>query len=254
MKAASFASRNAGVLGVALFLAAWEAAARLVWRDPTVLPAPTQSLVAAFATLPPGELALDVTTSLGRIALGFLLAATAGVVVGVLCGTSAWVAALARPFIEILRPIPPLAWLPIAIIWFGIGEGSKLFVIGLGAFFPVFTAAWRGTTLVPPTLVAAARTMDVAGARLLWRVTLPAALPDIVAGLRVALGLSFGVLVAAELIAAQHGLGALIMQGRELGQLGLTIFGIVLIGLLSLVADHGLALLARRAIGRWSTL
>ncbi len=254
MKAAAFTARYAGLIGVALFLLAWECAARLVWQDPMLLPAPSQSLMTAFAVLPRSELALDVGASLGRIVVGFLLAAASGVVLGMTCGMSPWVSAMLRPFIELLRPIPPLAWLPIAIIWFGIGEGSKVFVIWLGAFFPVFSSAWRGTTLVPPTLIAAARTMDVSGARLLWQVMLPAALPDIVAGLRIALGLSFGVLVAAELIAAQHGLGALIMQGRELGQLGLSIFGICLIGLLSLLADHGLAWLARRAVGRWSTL
>jgi ABC-type nitrate/sulfonate/bicarbonate transport system permease component len=254
MKQPSFAARHAGLVGVAAFLLAWEGAARLVWRDAMLLPAPSQSLVMAFAALPPAELALDVGTSLARIVAGFLLAALSGVVLGMLCGMSVWAASVLRPFVELLRPIPPLAWLPIAIIWFGIGEGSKVFVIWLGAFFPVFSSAWRGTTLVPPALIAAARTMDVGGAKLLWRVTLPAALPDIFAGLRIALGLSFGVLVAAELIAAEHGLGALIMQGRELGQLGLSIFGICLIGLLSLLADHGLARLARRAVGRWSTL
>ncbi len=254
MKRPSLAARHAGAIGVVVFLAVWEAAARLVWHDPSVLPGPTQSLAAAFATLPPGELADDNATSLGRIVAGFLIASAAGIVLGMLCGRSRWASAVLSPFVELLRPIPPLAWLPIAIIWFGIGEGSKLFVIGLGAFFPVFSAAWRGTTLVPPALIAAARSMDVKGAGLLWQVILPAALPDIVAGLRIALGLSFGVLVAAELIAAQHGLGALIMQGRELGQLGLSIFGIVLIGVLSLLADHGLAALARRAVGRWSAL
>jgi ABC-type nitrate/sulfonate/bicarbonate transport system permease component len=241
----------AGTLGVAILLGAWEVWARFLWRDPATLPSPSQSVLVAFSILGVGEMAAHVGASLWRIVAGFSLAAAAGIVAGVLCGRSLLAERLLRPIVEALRPIPPLAWIPIAIVWFGLGEGSKIFVIFLGAFFPVWTSAWRGTLLVPPVLIAAARTMDVRGAALLWRVVLPAALPDIATGLRVGVGLSFGVLVAAELIAADRGMGHLVMESRQLGQLGIAVFAIFLIGIVSMAADLGLAAIIRRGIGRW---
>jgi ABC-type nitrate/sulfonate/bicarbonate transport system permease component len=241
----------AGTLGTAILLGAWEVWARFWWQDPATLPSPSQSVAVAFALLSPAEMAGHVAASLWRIVAGFALAAVAGIALGILCGRLRLAETLLRPLVEALRPIPPLAWIPIAIVWFGLGEGSKVFVIFLGAFFPIWTGAWRGTLLVPPVLLAAARSMDVRGPALLWRVVLPAALPDIAVGLRIGFGLSFGVLVAAELIAAERGMGHLVMEARQLGQLGVAIFAIFLIGLVSLVADQQLAALIRRSVGRW---
>jgi ABC-type nitrate/sulfonate/bicarbonate transport system permease component len=249
---ASLAERYAGTLGVALFVGLWELAARLVWRDPLVLPAPSAALALAWATLSAGELAAHVGASLGRILAGFVLGALAGVALGIAAGWYRLVALVCRPFIEVLRPIPPLAWIPIAIVWFGLGEPSKIFVIFLGAFFPVFTSAYRGMNGIPPVILRAARTMEVDGPMLLIKVAVPAALPDIATGLRVGFGLSFGILVAAELIAAERGMGYLVMQSRQLGQLGVSIFAIFLIGLVNLIADHQLARVIRRIVGRWA--
>jgi ABC-type nitrate/sulfonate/bicarbonate transport system permease component len=153
--------------------------------------------------------------------------------------------------LELLRPIPPLAWIPMAIVWFGLGEPSKVFVIFLGAFFPVLTNTWRGIVGIDPMLLRAAQTMDVNGPRLLFRVALPAALPDIATGLRVGWGLSFGVLVAAELIAAEAGLGFMIMNARQFGEVGIIMCGIGLIGVLNIATDLMLAAIIRRRLGRW---
>ncbi len=137
-----------------------------------------------------------------------------------------------------------------AIVWFGLGEGSKWFVIFLGALFPIFTNTLRGMQSISPVLLRAARTMEVDGRALLVQVAVPAALADIATGLRVGLGLAFGILVAAELIAADSGVGRLIMQAREIGHMGVAIFGVILIGLLSLLADAALATWIRRIGGR----
>jgi ABC-type nitrate/sulfonate/bicarbonate transport system permease component len=239
-----------GTLGAVLVLLAWELGARFGWRDATVLPSPTQAIAAARQHLTAAELAQHVGASLGRIVAGFLLAAIAGVALGVAAGWYRGLGRLVRPLVDLLRPIPPLAWIPIAIVWFGLGEPSKVFVIFLGAFFPIFTNAWRGMTSIPPALLAAARTMDVDGPGLLVKVALPAALPDIATGLRVGFGLSFGILVAAELIAAERGMGYLVMHARQLGQLGVAVFAILLIGVVTLVADAVLAVLLRRWLGR----
>lgn len=250
-KPAHLASRTSqGLIGIVLLLLLWEGAARIVWRDPQVLPSPVQCLMAAWNYLTPQELARHLGTSLARVLGGFALAACAGICLGAL---SAWytpVARVVRPMVDLLRPIPPLAWIPMAIIWFGLGESSKAFVIFLGAFFPIFTNALRGMASVSPELLRAARTMDVDGPELLLRIALPAALPDIVTGLRVGLGLAFGILIAAELIAADSGIGYLVMQSRETGQMGVAIFGVILIGLLSLVCDGALSVVIRSIGGR----
>ena len=239
-----------GLIGVALLLVFWEGAARFVWRDAQVLPSPTQCLMAAWNYLSPQELARHLGTSLARVLGGFALAALAGIVLGAFAAWYLPVARVVLPIVDLLRPIPPLAWIPMAIIWFGLGESSKAFVIFLGAFFPIFTNALRGMGSVSPVLLRAARTMDVDGPELLLRVALPAALPDIVTGLRVGLGLAFGILIAAELIAADSGIGYLIMQSRETGQMGVAIFGVIVIGLLSLVCDGALSVVVRRVGGR----
>jgi len=239
-----------GIIGVIAFLLLWELAARLIWRDPQVLPAPTQALGSAWKHLTFGELAAHIGFSLSRIVIGFAIAAVAGIALGVAAGWYAWFGRAIRPIVDLLRPIPPLAWIPIAIVWLGLGESSKWFVIFLGAFFPIFTNAHRGMASIPPVLLRAARTMDVDGPALLVKVALPAALPDIATGLRVGFGLAFGILVAAELIAAERGMGYLVMQSRQLGELGVAIFGILLIGVVSLISDAALGAALKRVVGR----
>lgn len=239
-----------GAIGAFTVIALWELSARLLWNDAQVLPSPTQAVAAAWAQLSAAELAQHVGWSLWRILAGFALGAVAGIALGVAAGWYGGLARIVRPIVDLLRPIPPLAWIPIAIVWFGLGEPSKIFVIFLGAFFPIFTNAWRGMVSVPPVLLAAARTMDVDGPALLFKVALPAALPDISTGLRVGFGLSFGILVAAELIAAERGMGFLVMHSRILGQLGVAVFAILLIGVVTLVADSALAAVLRRLVGR----
>jgi ABC-type nitrate/sulfonate/bicarbonate transport system permease component len=234
----AFARHGLGAIGALAFLALWELAARLVWRDVQVLPAPTQAIAIAWKHLTLTELA------------GFALAAALGITLGVASGWYGWIGRLCRPVIDLLRPIPPLAWIPIAIVWFGLGESSKWFVIFLGAFFPIFSNAYRGMASIPPVLLRAARTMDVDGLALLARVALPAALPDIATGLRVGFGLAFGILIAAELIAADSGMGYLVMQSRQIGELGVAVFGILLIGVVSLVSDLALAAGLRHLLGR----
>ena len=250
-RATGIVERYAGLIGVVLFIGLWEIAARFGWRNPSIMPAPSQAVLVALSTIPIFTLAEHVATSLWRILAGFSLGASAGIALGIAAGWYRPVALVSRPFVEILRPIPPLAWIPIAIVWFGIGEPSKIFVIFLGTFFPVFSSAARGMASIQPEILRASRTMDVDGLRLLAKVAVPAAMPDIATGLRIGFGLGFGVLVAAELIAAERGMGHLVMEARQLGQLGISIFGIFLIGLVNLVADQQLAAAIRRTVGRW---
>jgi ABC-type nitrate/sulfonate/bicarbonate transport system permease component len=238
----------AGALGVLL---AWEALARSGAVSPVIFPPLSTALAGALQRMSPVEIGGHVAASLVRIAWGFGLGAGLGIVLGFALGWYRWLAALVGPLVELLRPIPPLAWIPMAIVWFGLGEPSKVFVIFLGAFFPVFTNAYKGMTGVDPVLLRAAQTMGLTGPRLLFRVAIPAATPDLATGIRVGWGLSFAVVIAAELIAADRGMGFMIMRAREFGDIGVIIFGILLIGVTNLVSDQAIGEVIRRRIGRW---
>jgi ABC-type nitrate/sulfonate/bicarbonate transport system permease component len=230
-----------GACGIALVLGAWELVARSGIAPTSVFPPPLHAVATALAKVPLPELLHHLFISLERIALGFAIGAALGIGVAV---AGAWYRVfgnLVRPIVELLRPIPPLAWIPMAIVWFGLGEPSKVFVIFLGAFFPVLTNAWKGMSNVDPTLLRAGQTMGLSGPKLLWSVALPATLPDIATGLRIGWGLAFGVLVAAELIAAKSGLGYMIMNARQLGEVDVIILGILIIGAANLATDWMLA-------------
>lgn len=242
-----------GVAGTLAFLAAWELAAR-AGPASALFPPPSRAIAEALTKLSLATIGGHVAVSLRRIAAGFTAGAALGIAIAIAAGWYRTFGNFVRPVIELLRPIPPLAWIPMAIVWFGLGEASKVFVIFLGAFFPVLTNAYRGITSVDPTLVRAAQTMDVSGIVLLTRVILPAALPDIAIGLRVGWGLSFGVLVAAELIAADTGMGFMIMNARQTADVGVIIFGILLIGLAALATDWVLGVAIRRSVGRWQAV
>lgn len=224
-------------LGVLVVLLLWQAVATWQVINPAIFPGPLTVVRDAVSQVPLDRLLGHVGLSLARIGQGFAIGGTLGIVIGVAAGWYRWLGNIVRTPIELLRPIPPLAWIPLALIWFGLGESSKVFIIFLGAFFPVVTNAYKGMTSIDPDLMRAAQTMGLSGWRLLLRVALPAALPDIATGVRVGWSLSFGSLVAAEILAANQGLGFMIMNARELGQISVIIYGIILIGLLNLLTD-----------------
>ena len=241
-----------GALGVLIVLAGWELVVRVGVVDPALFPSPTMAFAEASERLTVAAVAENTMWSLYRITVGFLLGAVLGTVVGIAAGWYRGVGLVLRPIIELLRPIPPLAWIPLAIIWFGLGEPSKYFIIFLGAFFPVVTAAYVGITSVDPVLIRAAQSYGLKGPGLLLKVGLPAAAPDLLTGLRIGWGLAFGILVAAELIAASRGLGFLIMNERNTtGSVSVIVVGITLIGILNLVTDWAIGAVSQRYIGRW---
>lgn len=240
-----------GLIGVLVALAVWEGLARSGMVSQAVFPPPTRAVTTGLAKVSPADLAAHVWTSLQRILLGFSLGAFLGIALAILGGWYRVIGNLVRPVVELLRPIPPLAWIPMAIVWFGLGEPSKVFLVFLGAFFPVLTNAWKGMAGIDATLLRAAQTMGLKGPELLVKVAIPAALPDIATGLRIGWGLAFGVLVAAELIAAESGLGYLIMNARQLGEVEVIILGILVIGALNLATDALLGALLAMWMGKW---
>jgi ABC-type nitrate/sulfonate/bicarbonate transport system permease component len=225
-------------IGVFLVLAAWQLVVALQLVNPSIFPGPVQVAEAAIERVPFDELLGHVGASLSRVVAGFALGAALGILVGVTSGWYRWLGKVVWTPIELLRPIPPLAWISLALIWFGLGEASKVFIIFLGAFFPIVTNTFKGMVNLDPDFLRVGQTMGLRGLNLLWRIALPASLPDIATGLRVGWSLSFGSLVAAEILAAREGLGYMIMHARELGTISIIVYGILLIGLLNLVTDY----------------
>ena len=240
-----------GLGGVALVIAGWELIARSGMVSQAVFPPPIHALVVGLQKVPLADLGGHAWISVQRIALGFSAGALLGVAIAIAGGWYRGFGNLVRPVVELLRPIPPLAWIPMAIVWFGLGEPSKVFVIFLGAFFPVLTNTWKGMANIDTTLLRAGQTMGLSGPALLMRVAIPATLPDIATGLRIGWGLAFGVLVAAELIAAESGLGYMIMHARQLGEVEIIIRGILVIGAANLVTDWLLARVLASWLGTW---
>ncbi|MEJ1978294.1 MAG: ABC transporter permease [Acetobacteraceae bacterium] len=207
------------MLSVVLFFVLWYGVSVVNARwlhafNPVLLPGPGAVVATGIDLVRTGELQRDIAASLYRVVVGFAIASVIGVATGLAVGTWRTLEDLLDPMIELLRPIPPLAFLPMMVLWFGIGEGSKIAFIAYAAFFPVFTTTLEGIKFVDPVLLRAAASLGATRQEMFRYVVLPAALPSIVTGLRLAFGLSFFVIVAAEFIAADSGLGYLINDAR----------------------------------------
>ncbi|MBI3966094.1 MAG: ABC transporter permease [Chloroflexi bacterium] len=226
-------------LSLILFVAVWEAFAVLnrSWRliNPNLVPAPHEVVAAGVELARAGTLWTDVGMSLTRALEGFAFAAVLGVLIGMLSGYLALFEDFTDPVIELIRPIPPLAFLPMFIIWFGIGELSKVLFITFSCFFPIYLSTAQGVRFTDPILIRAARSLGASEPQVFWHVVLPAALPEIMTGLRLGFGMSLFVLVAAELIAADAGLGYRIQEARNTFRVDVMFLGAFAIGILGYV-------------------
>jgi NitT/TauT family transport system permease protein len=245
---------------VALPIAALLAAAA-VWHlavsttHTTVFPAPIQVMRGVGEIARRGLLLGYARDSLVRVSAGYLLAVTAGIPAGLLIGWYPTASAAVNPMVQMMRPISPLAWTPLAIVWFGIGSLAPIFLIFLAALFPILVATSDGVRQVAPVYRQAGENFGLSPRRLLWRVILPAALPQILIGLRLALGIAWLVVVAAEMIAVDSGLGYLIIDSRNAGKrYDLVVAGMLLIGLIGLGLDTGVRQLERLKATRWGFL
>jgi ABC-type nitrate/sulfonate/bicarbonate transport system permease component len=218
--------------------------------NPILLPAPDEVLRAGIKMAASGELLKHITASLSRVVWGFSIAAALGIVVGTVLGRSRLLEHLVEPMLEMLRPIPPLAFLPMMVLWFGIGEASKVAFITYAAFFPIFTTTIEGIKYVDPVLIRAASSLGASERQIFWHVVLPAATPNIITGMRLAFGLSFFVIVAAEFIAADSGLGFLINDARTFFLVSNMLLGAAVIGIIGVLANVLLRKLEGRLL-RW---
>jgi len=201
----------------------------------TIFPSPLD-VARGLRELP--HLGAYIRDSLFRVFCGYGAAVLLGVPAGLLVGWWSGLARAANPLIQLLRPISPLAWMPLAVIWFGVSNMAPIFLIFLASFFPIVVATMNGVRNVPPMYVQAGRNFGLSTTALMSRVIFPAVLPRIVVGLRISFGVAWLVLVAAEMIAVDSGLGYLIIDARNAGKrYDLVVGGMLLIGVIGLVLD-----------------
>lgn len=238
------------LLPLALLLG-WQWAAQMGWLSSRILPEPWAVARACYGLFESGELWRHLRTSLWRASSGFAIGAGAGLLLGLLTGSFRGAQILLDTTLQMIRNIPALALVPLVILWFGIDETAKLFLLAVGVFFPVYLNTFHGIRSADQSLVEMARSYGVRGWPLYRDVILPAALPSILVGVRFSLGLVWVLLIVAETISAQEGIGYMTMNAREFLQTDVVVLGILLYALLGKFADLFARALERHFL-RWN--
>lgn len=239
------------LLSALIGIGVWTVVVAGAWVPRAILPSPYDVAVLGVQALRSGRLVDDILASGARLFAGFGLGTTVGVLLGLMLGRSRLARNALLPIIEILRPIPPLAWVPLALIWLGIGEASKVFLITMTCCFPVLIATMRGVQHVDLGITRAAQSLDVRPAQMLFEVLLPASLPEIMTGLRLGWSLGLTVLVGSEMIAASSGLGHLVIDGMNNARFDQVMLGILVLGAVGLVSDTVFVQLGKSRLLSW---
>lgn len=238
------------LLVVVICLLVWHTLVQL--SGTTIFPTPIQVLSGIVELLRKGVLLKYIVASLFRVSAGFLLALFLGIPFGLLLGWFSNAFFAFNPVIQVLRPISPIAWIPVAILWFGVSDLAPIFLIFLASLFPITTASMAAVQNIQLVYLRTAQNFGVGGLTLFRKVVFPAALPQIITGIRIALGVAWLVVVAAEMIAVNSGLGYLIIDARNAGmRYDLVVAGMVLIGLIGLILDLIVRRLERLEEVRW---
>jgi NitT/TauT family transport system permease protein len=239
------------IIFIVVLLAIWQVA---ISRSPVhLLPGPVQVLGGIGDLLTHGLLLKYCVASLFRVTWGFLAAAAVAIPLGLTIGWYRRADLAFNPLVQIFRPISPLAWIPIAILWFGVGDGAAIFLIFVGCFFPLMLTAMSAVHSIPAVYINAGRNFGLSPAAFLARIVYPAAVPQLLAGLRITLGVAWLVVVAAEMIAVSSGLGFLIVDARNAGnRYDLVVAGMVIIGIIGLLLDQAMRSLEGVKSFRWS--
>jgi sulfonate transport system permease protein len=227
----------------------WQALSAAGLISSRVLPAPTDVLAAGWKLLKSGELVRNVWVSLWRAIIGFAIGGGIGLAFGLANGLSRRSEQVFDSTLQMVRNIPHLALIPLVILWFGIDEEAKIFLVALGVFFPIYINTQHGIRSVDPQLVEMGRIYGMSPATLFRRVILPGALPSIFVGLRYALGIMWLTLIVAETIAASSGIGYMAMQAREFLLVDVVVLSILIYALLGKLADSTARLLERLCLG-----
>ncbi|WP_187614879.1 MULTISPECIES: ABC transporter permease [Microbacterium] len=241
-----------GLLLPVVILVAWQMVTASGLIEPYRLPTPGSVFQAGVELAESGQLWTHIAISVQRVLLGFAIGSVIGLAAAGVVGLSRWGDVLLSPTLAAIRAVPSLAWVPLLILWMQIGEESKVTLIAIGAFFPVYTTVASALRHVDPQLVEAGRSFSLHGWSLFRTVQLPAVVPSVVAGLRLALAQAWLFLVAAELIASSMGLGFLLTDSQSTGRVDRILLSIVLLALLGTITNGVLALLEKYLLRRWT--
>lgn len=233
-----------------LFLLAWQLLGDTGVLNAVIVPTPVKVVKAFVNLLQTGKFAKDFSASVFRVLLGFCYGTLAGIVLGVITGLFAKVNKALSVLFGVLRPIPTIGLVPLMILWFGIGETSKVIVIAIGTFWSVLLNTQSGIEAADPKLIEVARILEKDRATVLCKVILPAALPSLFTGVRLGLGNAWKSVVAAEMLAATKGIGHMIEYARELAQPAKMFVGILTVGIVGLLLDVGIRRLQKQLL-RW---
>jgi len=237
---------------IAVLLLLWQIAAGR--QTVHVLPSPLETLAGIIDLARQGLLLKYAVASLFRVTWGFISAAVLAIPLGLTIGWYRRAEMAFNPLIQILRPISPLAWIPIAILWFGVGDLAAVFLIFVSCFFPLVLTAINAVQGIPAVFVNAGRNFGLSPSGVIYRVLYPAVIPQLITGLRITLGVAWIVVVAAEMIAVNSGLGFLIIDARNAGnRYDLVVAGMVIIGLIGLLLDLGMRSLQGMRALHWET-
>ncbi|NER23680.1 MAG: ABC transporter permease [Symploca sp. SIO1C2] len=229
-----------GSFSIIVILLAWQGISSAGVVPAALFPPPTKVVEAWIEMVRSGELIKDVQSSLWRAVVGFVLGSAIAILIGLVTGRISLANNYLSPVIQLLRPLPPVAIIPLVILWFGIGEISKLFSIAFAVFFPVWINTHVGVRDIPKTFLWSARTLKVTGFSILWKVIFPASLPFVVAGLRTGISIAFIMVFVSELAGASSGIGYQIYVSQLAYRMDRMMAALVLLGLLGAIADIGL--------------
>jgi NitT/TauT family transport system permease protein len=238
------------LLAASSMLAVWYFSVK--FTHSRIFPSPLDIERGAAELMRKGLLWGYIGDSLRRVAAGYLTAAIFAIPAGLLLGWYPAAGAVVNPTIQLVRPISPIAWIPVSIVWFGIGDAAAVFLIFIASFFPITVAAMNGVRNVPSMYRRGGRNFGLSPFQILAKVVFPAALPQIIVGLRIALGIAWLVVVAAEMIAVDSGLGYLVIDSRNAGKrYDLVVAAMLMIGLIGLALDMGFRRLEKIKSVRW---
>jgi NitT/TauT family transport system permease protein len=242
--------RGAALVAFVLIIALWEIAVRWRWVSPIFLPAPSEVVSALYDLYQSGTLWLHLSQSLARILAGWSFGTIAGLAIGFSMGIWSLARAVGVPVVSALFPIPKIALLPLFILWFGIGESSKVITIALGVFFPTVIATYSAVDGVARNLIRMGQSFNLPWMAIVLKIVLPGALPGILAGFRISASIALILMVSAEMIGAQYGIGAFILTAGNLMQTDQLLAGVVILSILGLLVAMALGRLERRLL-RW---
>lgn len=216
-----------------------------------IMPAPSKVIETVVSLISSGTLIENLVISVVRVMKGYLIAVALGVTLGILTGLSAHLERITVLLIQIIKPIPPIAWIPLVILWFGIGESGKVFLIFLGSFFNILINVYDGIKQADEKYIEVSKAMETPFFKHIFMLIVPAAAPNIFTGLRIGLSSGWMCVVAAELVSSTTGLGYMIMNARQFGQTDVIIVGMLTIGIIGKLMDSILRLIEKHAI-KWN--